>query len=126
MSIPYALFRLCAYSCPWQQPAKAATAHIIMVVMSIRQNFAAYSITSSDHGSIELKLCLLLQEAAKAARRRAQGRRIEQAFLEGADPDADALPSSRSNAEDAQPSVEQQYSIDLAAELQVCKITYQS
>ena len=60
---------------------------------------------------------LVMQEAAKAARRRAQGRRIEQAFLEGADPTTAAGPpgAGQASAEDA----ERAYAAELAAELQV-------
>ena len=64
---------------------------------------------------------LAWQEAAKAARRRAQGRRLEQAFLEGADPSSDPLPSSghAPSAEEAAAAAERQYADELAAELQV-------
>lgn len=58
-----------------------------------------------------------MQEAAKAARRRAQGKRLEQAFLEGAD---FAPPELAGNIrEPTAEEAEQAYAQELAAELQV-------
>lgn len=59
-----------------------------------------------------------LQEAARAARRRGQGRRLEQAFLAGAEADGD-VSRQQPSAEDVEAAAEQQYAAELAAEVQV-------